>query len=75
MINDELIKVNRSLAEVAQYAEDKQKYEMCVKKARGYLLGVQSRKTNDPMQKAKLKALQATIQEYLQLAQSQKLLL
>ena len=56
-INDELIRVNGSLKEVAHYAEDKEKYEICVKKARAYLLGVQSRQTNDPLSKAKLKAL------------------
>ena len=47
-INDELIKVNDSLKDVAEYAEDKDKYEICVKKARSYLLQIQARKTNDP---------------------------
>ena len=37
-INDELIKVNNSLKDVAEYAEDREKYEICVKKARSYLL-------------------------------------
>lgn len=73
-INDELIRVNTSLKEVAHYAEDKEKYEVCVKKARAYLLSVRSRSTNDPLEKAKLKALQATIQDYLDLAESEKLL-
>ena len=73
-INNELIKVNNSLKDVAQYAEDKEKYEVCVKKARSYLLEVQSRKTNDPQEKAKLKAMEATIQDYLDLAESEKLL-
>lgn len=47
-INQELIKVNNSLKEVANYAEDKEKYEICVKKARAYLLELKSRQTNDP---------------------------
>lgn len=57
LINDELIRVNGSLKEVAIYAEDKEKYEICVKKARAYLFEVKSRETNDPREKAKLKAL------------------
>lgn len=65
LINEQLIKVNGSLKEVAHYAEDKEKYQICVKKARAYLLDVRSRQTNDPMEKAKLKALEATIQDYL----------
>ena len=40
-ITEELIKVNNSLKDVAIYVDDKSKYEVCVKKARGYLLEVQ----------------------------------
>ena len=36
------------MKDVAEYAEDKEKYEICVKKARSYLLEIQARKTNDP---------------------------
>lgn len=36
-INEELIKVNDSLKEVALFADDKFKYEICVQKARKYL--------------------------------------
>ena len=70
LINEELIKVNNSLKEVAHYVEDKEKYEICVKKARAYLLELKSQKTNDPSEKAKLKALEATVQDYLSLAES-----
>ena len=66
-INDELIKVNNSLKDVAEYVEDKSKYEVCVKKARSYLFELQSRKTHDPIEKAKLKAMEATVQDYLDL--------
>lgn len=42
-IDEELIRVNKSLKDVALYAEDKEKYEYCVKKGRAYLLGLQQR--------------------------------
>lgn len=74
-IEDEQIKVNKSLKDVALYAEDKEKYQYCVKKGRAYLLSLQGRQTNDLVVKAKLKVAQATIQDYLELAQSEKLLL
>ena len=64
-INDELIKVNGSIKDVAIYAEDKEKYEICVKKARGYLLDIQSRESKDPREKARLKAMEATVTDYL----------
>ena len=73
-IDDELIKVNNSIKDVAIFIEDKGKYEVCVKKARGYLLEVKSRHTNDPREKAKLKVLEATIEDFLQLAESEKLI-
>lgn len=64
-IDDELVKVNKSLKDVALYVEDKDKYEYCVKKGRALLLNVQQRETNDPAIKAKLKVMEATIQDYL----------
>jgi hypothetical protein len=67
-IEDELVIVNKSLKDVALYVEDKEKYEYCVKKGRALLLNVQQRETNDPVIKAKLKVMEATIQDYLQLA-------
>ncbi len=73
-IEDELVIVNKSLKDVALYVEDKEKYEYCVKKGRALLLNVQQRETNDPVIKAKLKVMEATIQDYLQLAQSEKLI-
>lgn len=73
-IEDELIKVNNSMKEAAIYAEDKQKYHEYVNKARAYLLEIQSRETNDPREKARIKALEATIQDYLELAETEKLL-
>ena len=71
---DELIKVNGSIKDVAIYAEDKEKYEICVKKARGYLLDIQSRESKDPREKARLKAMEATVTDYLELAKTEKLL-
>lgn len=73
-IEDELIRVNKSLKDVALYAEDKDKYEYCVKKGRAYLLSLQQRETNDPALKARLKVMEATIQDYLDLADSERLL-
>lgn len=69
-IEDELIKVNKSLKDVAHYVQDKDKYEYCIKKARAYLMGLQQRETNDPREKARLKVLEATVQDYLDLAES-----
>ena len=69
-IEDELVKVNKSLKDVALYVEDKVRYEYCVKKGRALLLNVQSRETNDPVIKARLKVMEATIQDYLCLAES-----
>jgi hypothetical protein len=69
-IDDELVKVNRSLKDVAIYVEDKEKYEYCVKKGRALLLNLQQRETNDPAIKARLKVMEATIQDYLDLAES-----
>ncbi len=63
-----MIKVNKSLKDVAIYAEDKDRYEYCVKKGRAYLLSLQQRETNDPNIKARLKVMEATIQDYLSLA-------
>ena len=40
--------MNKSLKDVALFVGDKYKYESCVKKAKGYLLEVQQRQTNDP---------------------------
>ena len=73
-IDEELVKVNKSLKDVALYAEDKDRYEYCVKKGRAYLINIQQRETNDPAIKAKLKVMEATIQDYLELAESEKLL-
>lgn len=66
-IEDELFKVNKSLKDVAIYVEDKDKYEYCVKRGRALLLSVAERQTNDPLVKAKLKVMEATIQDYLDL--------
>lgn len=74
-IEDELIRVNKSLKDVAIYAEDKERYEYCVKKGRAYLLNLQQRETNDPSVKARLKVMEATIQDYLELAESEILMM
>ena len=47
------------------YAEDKQKYEEYVKKAKAYLIEIQARESNDPREKARLKAMEATIKDHL----------
>lgn len=62
------------MREAAMYAEDKQKYEEYVRKARAYLIEIQGRETNDPREKARLKALEATVKDYLDLAETEKLL-
>lgn len=56
-ISEELIKVNDSMKEVALFADDKFKYEICVQKARGYLLELKCQQTNDPREKSRLLAL------------------
>jgi len=43
-----LVKVNKSLKDVSLYVNDRDKYETCIKKARGYLIELQARKVNDP---------------------------
>lgn len=55
------------MKEVATYTGNKEKYEKCVKKGKAYLLEVQSRSTEDPLEKAKLKVLEATIKDYIEL--------
>jgi len=42
-IDDELVKVNKSMKDVALYVEDKEKYEYCVKRGRALLLSLQQR--------------------------------
>ena len=42
-IEDELVKVNKSLKDVALYVEDKDKYQYCVKKGRALLINIQQR--------------------------------
>ena len=69
-IEDQLVKVNKSLKDVALYVEDKDKYQYCVKKGRALLINIQERETNDPVVKARLKVMEATIQDYLDLAES-----
>ena len=69
-IEDQLVKVNKSLKDVAIYVDDKDRYEQCVKKGRALLINLQERQTNDPALKAKLKVMEATIQDYLDLAES-----
>lgn len=39
-IEEELCKVNKSLKDVATYAEDKDKYEYCVKRGRALLMSI-----------------------------------
>ncbi len=58
------------MKDVSLYVNDRDKYEQCVKKARGYMLQLQARKVNDPDIKAKLLATQAMIQDYEELARS-----
>ncbi len=73
-VEDQLIKINGSLKDVALYVEDKDKYELCVKKGRAHLINIMERETKDPIVKAKLKVMEATIQNFLELADSEKLL-
>ena len=42
-IEDELVKVNKSLKDVAIYVDDKDRYEYCVKKGRALLINLQER--------------------------------
>ena len=53
---------------------DKEKYRKYVGKGRKYLLQMQEKDTNDPEEKARLKVAEATMQGYIQLAKSEKLL-
>ena len=39
-IEDELVKINKSLKDVSLYAENREQYEIYVKKARGYLISL-----------------------------------
>lgn len=68
------MKVNEALRKVANYVEDKNKYETYVKKGRKYLLQLQQRETNDPHEKAQLKVMEATIEGCLNLVESENLL-
>ena len=68
------MKINNALRDVALYVNDKEKYKKYVGKGRKYLLSMQEKQTDDPHEKAKLKMAEATMQGYLHLAKSEKLL-
>jgi hypothetical protein len=59
-----LVKINKSLKDVSLYVEDRDKYEIYIKKAQGYFFSLKARKTNDPELKAKLLSMQAMISDY-----------
>ena len=61
------MKVNGALRKVANYVEDKKKYENYVKKGKKYLLELKSNETSDPHEKAKIKVMEATIEGCLNL--------
>ena len=43
-----MVKINKSLKDVSMYVEDREKYEIYVKKAQSYLYSIQARQANDP---------------------------
>lgn len=59
-----MIKINKSLKDVSLYVQDREKYEIEVKKAQSYLYSLKARKANDPEIKAKLLTMQAMINDY-----------
>ncbi len=56
------------------YVEDREKYEIEVKKAQSYLYSLKAKNAKDPEIKAKLLSMQAMINDYQELAESEKLM-